>query len=74
MEDYVALLATDHSVAQSPSSHYILALVLLVWLWLLPSPWSTWSIRPLGEMIPSIHLDVFGIMVLEISSLVVSTS
>ena len=35
---------------------------------------STWSIRPLGEMIPSVHLDVFGIMVLEISSLVVSTS
>ena len=36
--DFVVLLATDHSVAQSPSSHYILALVLLVWLWLLPSP------------------------------------
>ena len=35
---FVVLLATDHSVAQSPSSHYILALVLLVWFWLLPSP------------------------------------
>ena len=59
------------SVQQSYEAH-VLALVLSVYGYAIFV--STWSLRPLGEMIPSVHLDVFGIMVLEISSLVVSTS
>ena len=61
-------MASVH-IAQTASTA---ALVLSVYGYAISM--STWSLRPLGEMIPSVHLDVFGIMVLEISSLVVSTS